>query len=174
MNLISSTILIKYDEENKQKIMLIIQKYIFEKIYDKIFPSYIEEKDLSITSKLINLKQIKFESLNLNNFDYDSVLPIINKLFNQLDEKRWPIDKLKIINQIFEIVFNIIKYVKGIEYSDDDLSNILIYFLIKTKPEKLNSNIEFLEIFGHKNEMFKNNINIKILKRCIENLLKFN
>ena len=174
LNLISSTILIKYDEENKQKIMLIIQKYIFEKIYDKIFPSYIEEKDLSITSKLINLKQIKFESLNLNNFDYDSILPIINKLFNQLDEKRWSTDKLKIINQIFEIVFNIIKYVKGIEYSDDDLSNILIYFLIKTKPENLNSNIEFLEIFGDKNEMFKNNINIKILKRCIENLLKFN
>lgn len=152
--------------------MLIIQKYIFEKIYDKIFPSYIEEKDLSITSKLINLKQIKFESLNLNNFDYDSVLPIINKLFNQLDEKRWPSDKLRIINQIFEIVFNIVKYIKGIEYSDDDLSNILLYFLIKIKPEKLNSNIEFLEIFGEKNEMFKNNINIQILKRSIENFIK--
>ena len=152
--------------------MLIIQKYIFEKIYDKIFPSYIEEKDLSITSKLINLKQIKFESLNLNNFDYDSVLPIINKLFNQLDEKRWPSDKLRIINQIFEIVFNIVKYIKGIEYSDDDLSNILLYFLIKIKPEKLNSNIEFLEIFGEKNEMFKNNINIKILKKNIENFIK--
>ena len=172
LNLIKSTILIKYKEENKKKMISIIQKYIFEKIYDKIFPNDIEEKDINISTQAMDLSKIKPEDLNLYNFDYESIIPIINNLYNQLNEKRFPMDKLNIINQIFEIIFNIIKYVKGDEYSDDDLSNICQYFLIKIKPEKIYSNLEFLEIFEESINNNDNIVNIQILKRSIENLLK--
>ena len=109
LNLIKSTILIKYKEENKQKMVLVLKKYIFEKIYNKIFPNDAEEKDINISSKALNLNKIKPEDLNLYNFDYESIIPIINNLYNQLDELRFPMDKLNIINQIFEIIFNIWK-----------------------------------------------------------------
>ena len=131
-----------------------------------------EEKDINISSKALNFNKIKPEDLNLYNFDYESIIPIINNLYNQLDELRFPMDKLNIINQIFEIIFNIIKYVKGDEYSDDDLSKICQYFLIKIKPEKIYSNLEFLEMFEDEIENNDNQINIQILKRSIENLLK--
>ena len=175
LNIISSTVLNKYKDENKQKMILIIQKYIFEKIYCKIFPKYNENKDLAISSKIISLSQITPEYLKLNNFDYDSMIPLFINLFNKLDDCKSPLDKFEIINQIFEIIFSIIKYLKGEEYSDEDLSNICEYFIIKVKPEKIYSNLMFIDNFENKNEQLDDNkINIRILLRSIENLLKRN
>ncbi len=175
LNIISSTVLNKYKDENKQKMILIIQKYIFEKIYCKIFPKYNENKDLAISSKIISLSQITPEYLKLNNFDYDSMIPLFINLFNKLDDCKSPLDKFEIINQIFEIIFSIIKYLKGDEYSDEDLSNICEYFIIKVKPEKIYSNLMFIDNFENKNEQLDDNkINIRILLRSIENLLKRN
>ena len=175
LNIISSTVLNKYKDENKQKMILIIQKYIFEKIYCKIFPKYNENKDLAISSKIISLSQITPEYLKLNNFDYDSMIPLFINLFNKLDDFKSPLDKFEIINQIFEIIFSIIKYLKGDEYSDEDLSNICEYFIIKVKPEKIYSNLMFIDNFENKNEQLDDNkINIRILLRSIENLLKRN
>ena len=175
LNIISSTVLNKYKDENKQKMILIIQKYIFEKIYCKIFPKYNENKDLAISSKIISLSQITPEHLKLNNFDYDSMIPLFINLFNKLDDCKSPLDKFEIINQIFEIIFSIIKYLKGDEYSDEDLSNICEYFIIKVKPEKIYSNLMFIDNFENKNEQLDDNkINIRILLRSIENLLKRN
>ena len=175
LNIISSTVLNKYKDENKQTMILIIQKYIFEKIYCKIFPKYNENKDLAISSKIISLSQITPEHLKLNNFDYDSMIPLFINLFNKLDDCKSPLDKFKIINQIFEIIFSIIKYLKGDEYSDEDLSNICEYFIIKVKPEKIYSNLMFIDNFENKNEQLDDNkINIRILLRSIENLLKRN
>ena len=175
LNIISSTVLNKYKDENKQTMILIIQKYIFEKIYCKIFPKYNENKDLAISSKIISLSQITPEHLKLNNFDYDSMIPLFINLFNKLDDCKSPLDKFEIINQIFEIIFSIIKYLNGDEYSDEDLSNICEYFIIKVKPEKIYSNLMFIDNFENKNEQLDDNkINIRILLRSIENLLKRN
>ena len=172
LNLIDSTILIKYNNEDKKKMLLIIREYIFDKLYNKIFPKYIEEKDLNISNKAIKLNKIKPENLNLYNFDYDSMIPLISNLFNKLDEQKSPNNKINVINRIFEIIFNIIKFTKNDEYSDDDLSNICEYYLIKIKPEKINSNLEFLDIFKETEESNITKINIQILKRSLENLLK--
>ena len=175
LNIISSTVLNKYKDENKQTMILIIQKYIFEKIYCKIFPKYNENKDLAISSKIISLSQITPEYLKLNNFDYVSMIPLFINLFNKLDDFKSPLDKFEIINQIFEIIFSIIKYLNGDEYSDEDLSNICEYFIIKVKPEKIYSNLMFIDNFENKNEQLDDNkINIRILLRSIENLLKRN
>ena len=171
LNLINSTVLIKYKNENKEKMLEKIKKYIFEKIYNKIFPKFPIEQDMSFSAKVITKNKITYGNLNLFNFDYDNIIPIIDNLFIKLDEQRCPNDKLNIINQIFEIIFNIIKYEKGDEYSDKDLSNLCEYFLIKVKPEKIKSNLDFIKIFQNKNEPHENKINISILERSIENLL---
>jgi len=171
LNLINSTILSKYKNENKQKIISKIRKYIIIKIFDKIFPIYEEENDLNIQAKLLSLKKIKPDNFNISEFDFDSIIPIINNLFIKLDEQKYPADKLNIINQIFEVIFKIINYIKREEYSDDDLSNLCEYFLMKVKPEKIYSNIEFLNIFKDNNESDDDKINLKLLKRSIDNLL---
>ena len=171
LNLINSTILSKYKNENKQKIISKIRKYIIIKIFDKIFPIYEEENDLNIQAKLLSLKKIKPDNFNISEFDFDSIIPIINNLFIKLDEQKYPADKLNIINQIFEVIFKIINYIKGEEYSDDDLSNLCEYFLMKVKPEKIYSNVEFLNIFKDNNESDDDKINLKLLKRSIDNLL---
>ena len=172
LNLINSTVLIKYQNQNKEKMLEKIKKYIFEKIYNKIFPKFPEEKDMQLSAIVIKKNEISPEKLNLFNFDYDSIIPIIDNLFNKLDEQRCPNNKLNIINQIFDIIFNIIKYMKGDEYSDEDLSCLCEYFLLKVKPEKINSNLEFIKLFLKKDEPHENKININILERSIENLLK--
>ena len=170
-NLINSTILIKYQNENKEKMLEKIKKYIFEKIYNKIFPKFPLEQDMIFSAKVITKNKIIPENSNLFNFDYDNIIPLVDDLFIKLDEQRCPNDKLNIIKQIFEIIFNIIKYEKGEEYSDKDLSNLCEYFLIKVKPEKINSNLDFIKIFQKKDEPHENKINISILERSIENLL---
>ena len=172
INLINSTILTKYKTENKQKMIITIKKYIFEKIYFKIFPKISEQKDLIICSKVISLNNINPEKFNLSNFDYDSVKSILDDLFNKLIQQKCPKDKLDIINQIFEIIFKIIAYIKGDEYSDADLSNLCEYILIKSKPERIYSNFEFMKIFGEQDELNYDKINMSILERSLENLLK--
>ena len=173
LNLINATVLIKYKNEDKEKMLEKIKKYILEKIYSKIFPKSPEGKDLEISAKFITLNKISLEKLNLiSNFDYENTIPIVDNLFIKLDEQKYPNDKMNIINQIFEIIFSVIKYIKSDEYSDEDLSNLCQFFLLKIKPEKIYSNIEFTKFFQDKNVPHENKINISILERSIENLLK--
>lgn len=42
---------------------------------------------------------------------------------------------------------------------------------MKVKPEKIYSNVEFLNIFKDNNESDDDKINLKLLKRSIDNLL---
>ena len=173
LNLINATVLIKYKNEDKEKMLERIKKYILEKIYSKIFPKSPEGKDLEISAKFITLNKISLEKLNLiSNFDYENTIPIVDNLFIKLDEQKYPNDKMNIINQIFEIIFRVIKFIKSEEYSDEDLSNLCQFFLLKIKPEKIYSNIEFIKFFQDKNVPHENKINISILERSIENLLK--
>ena len=172
LNFINSIILSKYKNENKQKMIIAIKKYIFEKIYFKIFPKIAEQKDLNICSKAVSLNNTNPDNLNLSDFDFDSVIFLLDDLFNKLDEQKCPKDKLDMINEIFEIIFKIIAYIKGDEYSDVDLSNLCEYILIRIKPERIYSDFEFMKIFGEQNEFNYDKINMSILERSLENLLK--
>ena len=68
-----------------------------------------------------------------------------------------PYNKLNIINKLYEIIFNALKYIKGDNFSNNDILNISIYIILKAKPEKILSNIKYLDIFEDK-DIFNNNI----------------
>ena len=173
-SLLINIILKKFPEEIKEEILLIIEKYIFEKIYFKTFPKYTEVNDQNISNKINSLSWIKPEYFNLYNFDFDLIIPIITDLFKQIEIQRSPFDKLDIISKIFEIIFNALKYIKGEKFSSEDITNICEYIIIKAKPDKIFSNLRYIEIFENKDMYYKNKIYLKGLKENIENILKLN
>ena len=83
-------------------------------------------------------------------------------------------DKLNIIQKIFEIIFNSLKYIKGENFTSEDISNICMFIIIKGKPEKLYSNLKYLEIFENKDILNNNKIYLKELNEGFVNILKLN
>jgi hypothetical protein len=114
---------------------------------------------------------VKPENFNLNNFDFNSIIPIISEYFKLINIQRSPYSKLNIINKIFEIIFNVLKYIKGEKFSNDDILNISVYVIIKAKPEILSSNIKYLEIFGNQDYFDNCRIYLKILKDSISKIM---
>jgi hypothetical protein len=161
----------KFKKELNDKIKLKIKNFIFEKIYNKIFPNIVEIEDLNLNKKISSLSCVKPENFNLNNFDFNSIIPILSEYFKQINIQRSPYSKLNIINKIFEIIFNVLKYIKGEKFSNDDILNISVYVIIKAKPEKLSSNIKYLEIFGNQDYFDNCRIYLKILKDSIAKIM---
>ena len=147
----------KFSGEIKDKVLLKIKKFIFEKLYNKTFPKYTELDDQNLYIKICSLGWVKPENLNLYNFDFDSIVPITSEYFKQIDIMHSPYNKLNIINKLYEIIFNALKYIKGDNFSNNDILNISIYIILKAKPEKILSNIKYLDIFEDK-DIFNNNI----------------
>ena len=173
-DIITEKISKKFLEDKKENILLKIKKYIFEKIYNKTFPNFPQQEDQTLFMKTGSLVWIKPENLNLNNFDFDSLIPLTTEYFIQINKQRSPLGKLYIINKLFEIIFNALKYIKGEHFSNLDILNITDYIIIKAKPEKFCSNLKYLDIFENKEFFDNNKIYIKILRESVENLLKAN
>ena len=173
-NILKENITKNFGEEINEDVLNKIKKYIFEKIYSKTFPKYIESDDQNISIKIDSLSWVKPENLNLNNFDFESIIPIITDFFKRINKQHSPDGKLNIIIKIFEIIFNTLKYIKGELFSKEDLLNICLFIIIKSKPEKLSSNIKYLYIFENKDILDRNIIYLKELKKTIENISKLN
>ena len=164
----------KFSEEVREKVLVKIKNYIFEKLYTKTFPKYTEVEDQQLLSKTSTLFWVKPINLNFIGFDFDMILPITTNYFMNLDKQRSPSGKLNIINKMFEIIFNALKYIKGDHFSNEDILNICEYIIIKAKPEKLYSNLKYLDIFENKDIFDNNKIYLKLLKGSVEKVLNSN
>ena len=173
-NILEENISNKFPEETKEDALLKIKNYIFEKLYIKTFPKFPEEEDSKFFLKVNSLSWTKPENFSLNNFNFELIIPMINDFFKQIDIQRSPLEKLSIIRKIFEIIFNTLKYIKGENFSSNDISNICQFIIIKGKPEKLISNLNYLEIFENNDIIDNSKIYLKELKDDIENILKIN
>ena len=93
------------------------------------------------------------------------------KLLQNLEKSY--LGKLEIIEKIFRTVGNVLKINKGKNYSTDDIAPLCEYALIKAKPERLSSNLKFIQIMMPEKcsnlskmhlDYLKNYINV--LKNC--------
>ena len=173
-HILNKCIIQKFNEKIRDEVLIKTKKYIFEKIYSKTFPKYKENNDLIIIKKISSLSWVKPEHFNLYDFDFDSIISITTGYFKQINKQHSPIDKLNIIHKLFEIIFNALKYIKGENFTNEDISNICLYIIIKSKPEKLYSNLKYLEIFENKNMLDNSQIYLKELKEGYDNILKLN
>ena len=133
--------------ENEVKIFYPkIKKRIFEKLYNKIFPKEADEEDLTFHYKCLCLSWIEPKHLNQVDIYNDNFINIMTDLFNQMQNEKSYSGKLEVIEKIFNNISNVLKINKGEKYSTDDIAPICEYALIKAKPERLCSNLKYIQI----------------------------
>ena len=148
MNIIKK-ILQKYFKESEMEIAIKkVKKYIMSKIYEKIYPRDYDNDDLLFYYKSISLswvepKHLKIPpSININN-----LILMTNSFFKQMDNEKSPSSKMEVIGNIFNTINSALHFSFGDNFSTDDIAPIFEYALIKARPERLSSNLKYLEFF---------------------------
>ncbi len=135
-----------FPEKDIKNVYAKIKKRILIKLYNKIFPKEPDDDDLTFHFQCLSLSWIKPSHLNLNEMHNDNFIKITTNLFNQMNIEKSYIGKLEIIEKIFRTFNNVLKINKGENYSTDDIAPICEYALIKAKPERISSNLKFIQI----------------------------
>ena len=134
-----------------------IKKYILTKIYEKIYPQDYDNDDLLFFYKAISLSWIEPKHLKIPyEINVDNFIPITNHYFKQIDNEKSPSCKMNVITKIFNIINSALRFSLGENFSTDDIAPIFEYALIKARPERLSSNLRYLEFFISKGAELKN------------------
>lgn len=120
------------------------------KIYDKIFPKEYDENDIKIYQECVRLSWVKPNHIiNAKNFIFDNFLPDAISYISQLNDKKSPIEKCKLIIKVSEVITSTILFNNsgnsGIGV-DDNLP-FLQYAIIKAQPNRLSSNVKYMDLF---------------------------
>ena len=86
----------------------------------------------------------------------DNFIPITTSFFQQVDNEKSPSCKMDVIEKIFNTISSALKFSQGGNFSTDDIAPIFEYALIKAKPERLSSNLRYLEYFISKGSELRN------------------
>ena len=92
-----------------------IKDYIMNKIYDKIYPSKLSNKDIKIYNKSLSLSWVDPNYLLKKNYNFDNMLPDILNEFNQIHIKKNPYKKLLCLRNIMKSIDILIKFNEGME-----------------------------------------------------------
>jgi hypothetical protein len=137
-----------------------MEDYIMNKIYEKIYPPEIDEMDNQIYKKTMQLSWVEPNMLVQKDYIYDNMLPDILNEFRKINSATTPHKKLNCIKKIIQYIFNLIQFNEGMdaEVGADDISPVLNYAFIKAHPFKLYTDLEFIKIFSESNGQTDNNI----------------
>ena len=164
----------KFNKDEKNIVFNKLQKYILIKIYDKIYPIEPDKDDMKIFQKTILLSWVEPHHLKLDKTYLDNFIPITSNYLCQLDNEKSPNGKFNIINKIFNAINNVLKFNKGISFSIDDIAPICEYCLIKAQPERLSSNLRYLQNFISKDGSDLRKMRFDILKNCMNSIKESN
>lgn len=164
-HIVKEHLITKFDKQEIKVVYPKIKKRIFVKLYNKLFPKEPDDDDLTFHYKCLCLSWIQPKHLN-NQIDIynDNFINIISNLFNQMNVEKSYSGKLELIEKIFGTINNILKINKGDNYSTDDIAPICEYALIKAKPERLSSNLKFIEIMMSENSSNLSKMHFDYLK----------
>ena len=162
---------IRFDKNDIEEVYSKIKEIIMTRLYDKLFPKKPDLDDIYFFRKCRILSWVEPKHLNLENLFFDNFLPKTTEYFEQINNERSASRKLEVISKIFEVINNAIKFNKGGNFSTDDIAPICEYALIKAHPERLSSNLKFLQIFMIKNQSFKERMHFDYLKAYM-NIIK--
>lgn len=164
----------KFNKEEKNIVFNKIQKYILIKIYDKIYPRESDKDDTTIFTKTVLLSWVRPHHFCLDKTYLDNFIPITTSYINQLDIEKSPNGKFNLINKIFNAINNILKFNKGCSFSIDDIAPICEYCLIKARPERLSSNIKYLQNFISNDMSDLRKMRFDIMKNCMNSIKDIN
>ena len=128
-----------------------IKKYILSKIYEKIYPRDYDNDDLLFYYKSISLSWIEPKHLKIPmSININNLILVTNNFFKQIDNEKTPSCKMDVIGKIFNTINSALQFSLGGNFSTDDIAPIFEYALIKARPERLSSNLKYLEFFLEK------------------------
>ena len=153
-NLFDST-----DDANIQEILKIIKDYLMNQIYNHIFPknTIVNGNDIIFYEKTQKLSWVTPEHLNIKKM-YINQLTNADEWIKKMDDEKSIKDKLICVQNAFNTMNNTIKFSLGKEKDagQDELIPIFHYILIKAQPQKMYSNINYLECFLEESELNSN------------------
>jgi len=140
-----------YDEERKKNVLHDLENYIFRKMYKRNFPEENLEEDNIFYQKCEAYNWIKPEHLLIkekmrNEIIWEKGIDILKNM----DNEKSPIDKLNCIRSVEYLILNSINFCLCESDSiagADDLYPIFAYLVLKSKPKRFISNINYINCF---------------------------
>ena len=174
-------IMSKLSADEYMQVIYGIENYILRKLYPLCYPIKQSKEDLFIYKKCIRLyfikphniiKDKKFRNIN------EKLLGISIDYIKEMDDKNSPMDKIDSFGKALNFLSNSMEFNSGKEdFGVDDLLPLLIYIVIKSRPQKLQSNYSYCMNFINKDLLKKQYgsllTQIGIIKDIIKNM-KYN
>ena len=135
-----------------------IENHIIRQIYKYIYPSGKSEIDKKIQNCTKNLEWIQPENLDIKKI-YINQLKFAEKYINKLNEAKSVFDKLDCIQNAYVIMNNTVKFISGKNENcgQDELTPLFQYILIKSQPERLSTNVNYIKFFLSEEEIMGKN-----------------
>ena len=148
---------IKENEKILKEVYNKLYDYIMEKLYNKLFPKEPDLTDNIIFQNCYKHSWIEFQNLikNKKNYIFDNYLPDAINYFEQFQKEKSPRKKLLCIQEIFNCIYNLVKFNEETFTSSDDEMPLLNYAFIKSKPLNIYINCKYTELFLGKKETSK-------------------
>ena len=140
--------------DNEKEYSNIIENYIIRDIYKYVFPKKISTKDRTFLYLTRSLDWIKPEHLEINKL-YVNQLKFAEKYIKKLNDSKSLFDKIDCINNAYVTMNNTVKFISGKneDAGTDELTPLFQYVLIKSQPDKLISNINYIKTFLSEEDM---------------------
>ena len=132
-----------------------IEKYITSCMYNHIFPSESSIEDTELHLKSLELDWIKPEHLDIVPANRnEDMWKLAIEAMESMETYRAPAEKLNCLLDCMSIIVNVLTLVSaGAGISTDDSLPIIIYVVIKAKPTRLYSNLNYISKFRHSSKM---------------------
>ena len=159
------------DEQKFKNIKIKIYDYVLEKLYDKIFPSDFQQKDIIIYQNCVKCSWVELKHFVKGKNDYflENFVPDTINNFEQINKEKSPRKKLKCVNNIFKCIYNLAQLNGDMIESTDDSLPILNYVFIKARPTYIYSNCIFMQLFlGDKRNKAEGHQLSQLIGICIQ------
>ena len=125
----------------------ITKKILFESIYEKLFPIEQTDNDLEIYNKCNILRNCEIENIFSDKLDLGEIENECMKSLLQMDNEYSPFEKILLFVKVKEILINYLFNYYSKEISKEETFIVLLYIIIKAKPKRLDSTINYLNLF---------------------------
>jgi hypothetical protein len=135
-------------KENEKEYLGIVQNYIIRNIYKYVYPKKKTAEDQKFLDLTRSLDWILPEHLEIKKL-YVNQLKFAEKYIKKINEAKSVFDKIDCINSAYVTMNNTVKFISGKneDAGQDELTPLFQYVLIKSQPERLFSNINYIKTF---------------------------
>jgi hypothetical protein len=135
-------------KENEKEYLGIVQNYIIRDIYKYVYPKRRTSDDQKFLDLTRSLDWILPEHLEIKKL-YVNQLKFAEKYITKINEAKSVFDKIDCINNAYVTMNNTVKFISGKneDAGQDELTPLFQYVLIKSQPERLFSNVNYIKTF---------------------------